>query len=59
MMENTDQSQVYDSSERDHPVEELRSILKYRHLLVQLVGATSITRYKRSGPGVAWTMLNR
>jgi homopolymeric O-antigen transport system permease protein len=52
-------AQVYDSSERSSPpVEEIRSILKYRHLLIQFVRRDILTRYKRSVLGVAWTMLN-
>jgi ABC-type polysaccharide/polyol phosphate export permease len=59
MMENLIQPQVYDSSERGSPpVEELRSIFKYRHLLTQFVRRDILTRYKRSVLGVAWTMLN-
>lgn len=58
-MERTVQSQVYDSAERSSPpLEELRSILKYRHLLTQFVRRDILTRYKRSVLGVAWTMLN-
>lgn len=58
-MENLVQPQVYDSAERGSPpIEELRSILSYRHLLIQLVRRDILTRYKRSVLGVAWTMLN-
>jgi ABC-type polysaccharide/polyol phosphate export permease len=58
-MERTVQAQVYDSAERGSPpLEELRSIIKYRHLLTQFVRRDILTRYKRSVLGVAWTMLN-
>jgi len=58
-MDKTIQPQIYDSSERGTPpVEELRAILKYRHLLTQFVRRDILTRYKRSVLGVAWTMLN-
>ncbi len=52
-------SVVYDSKRRGSVIfEELREILKYRHLLLQLVRRDILTRYKRSFLGVAWTMLN-
>lgn len=50
---------IYDSSKRiNAAVEEFREVLRYRHLLVQLVRRDILTRYKRSILGVAWTMLN-
>lgn len=50
---------IYDSSRRRFPaLEELREILNYRNLVVQLVRRDLTTRYKRSVLGVAWTMLN-
>lgn len=50
---------VYDSSKRG-PValEELRSLIRYRDLITQLVRRDLVSRYKRSVLGVAWTMLN-
>jgi ABC-type polysaccharide/polyol phosphate export permease len=58
-MDKPIQTQVYDSSRRSTPpLEELRSILNYRHLLTQFVRRDILTRYKRSVLGVAWTMLN-
>jgi ABC-2 type transport system permease protein len=50
---------IYDSSQRGIPaLEELREILNYRHLVLQMVRRDIVTRYKRSVLGVAWTMLN-
>jgi ABC-2 type transport system permease protein len=58
-MEKADQRPIYDSSNQGSlAVEELRAILKYRYLIVQLVRRDILTRYKRSSLGVAWTMLN-
>jgi ABC-type polysaccharide/polyol phosphate export permease len=52
-------SVVYDSTRRGSVVvEELREILNYRYLVLQLVRRDILTRYKRSFLGVAWTMLN-
>jgi len=52
-------SENYDSALRDPlPLEELKGILKYRSLIVQLVNRDIISRYKRSVLGIAWTMLN-
>jgi homopolymeric O-antigen transport system permease protein len=52
-------SVVYDSTRRGSVVfEELREILNYRYLILQLVRRDILTRYKRSFLGVAWTMLN-
>lgn len=50
---------VYDSARRIHPaLEELREIINYRDLVVQLVRRDVLTRYKRSVLGIAWTLLN-
>jgi ABC-2 type transport system permease protein len=58
-MESISQAPIYDSSKQGSPaVEELRAILKYRYLIVQLVRRDILTRYRRSSLGVAWTMLN-
>ena len=52
-------NQIYDSARRrSAAAEELREILRYRNLVVQLVRRDILTRYKRSVLGVAWTMLN-
>ncbi len=52
-------SVVYDSTRRGPLVlEELRELLNYRFLILQLVRRDILTRYKRSFLGVAWTMLN-
>lgn len=50
---------VYDSAERRSPgLDEVREVLRYRDLILQLVRRDILTRYKRSLLGVAWTMLN-
>ncbi len=50
---------IYDSTRRGSIVlEELRELLNYRFLILQLVRRDILTRYKRSFLGVAWTMLN-
>jgi ABC-2 type transport system permease protein len=50
---------VYDSAQRRSPaINELREVLRYRDLLIQLVRRDVLTRYKRSVLGIAWTMLN-
>jgi homopolymeric O-antigen transport system permease protein len=50
---------IYDSARRSLPAfEELRELLNYRNLLVQIVRRNIVVRYKRSVLGVAWTMLN-
>ncbi len=59
MKSNPGLSVVYDSTRRGSVVfEELREILNYRYLILQLVRRDILTRYKRSFLGVAWTMLN-
>ena len=58
-MQKKNQEIIYDSARRGNPAwEEIKEVLKYRHLLVQLVRRDILTRYKRSVLGVAWTMLN-
>ncbi|MEW5870917.1 MAG: ABC transporter permease [Chloroflexota bacterium] len=50
---------IYDSAQRGSPaIEELRELLRYRNLLLQMVRRDVVTRYKRSVLGIAWTMLN-
>ncbi len=52
-------SETYDSARRDPlPLEELKSVVKYRGLILQLVNRDVISRYKRSVLGITWTMLN-
>src|SRR5512135_940669 len=54
-----DQPQVYDSLKRGSvALEELRGIIQYRDLILQLVRRDVVSRYKRSALGIAWTMLN-
>jgi ABC-2 type transport system permease protein len=58
-MDKPNEIPIYDSSNQGSlAVEELRAILNYRYLIVQLVRRDILTRYKRSSLGVAWTMLN-
>ena len=50
---------IYDSARRIHPaLEELRELINYRELILQLVRRDVLTRYKRSVLGIAWTLLN-
>ena len=50
---------VYDSSKRGHPAwEELKGVLLYKDLVLQLIRRDLVSRYKRSVLGIAWTMLN-
>ncbi|HOS44856.1 MAG TPA: ABC transporter permease [Paludibacter sp.] len=52
-------SNIYDSLKNPPSyLEELRSILKYKDLIFQLIRRDIVTRYKRSVLGVLWTMLN-
>lgn len=49
----------YDSASRGSPpLEELREVIRYRNLILQLTRRDVTTRYKRSVLGIAWTMLN-
>src|SRR5437867_3419574 len=51
--------EIYDTAHLPPPfVRELRELLRYRDLVVQLVSRDLRTRYKRSVLGFAWTMLN-
>ena len=60
MSKNTNQRQeFYDSEKRGHPaIEEFKTLLKYKDLIIQLVRRDLVSRYKRSALGIAWTMLN-
>jgi len=50
---------IYDSSQRGSiSSEELRAIIRFRELIIQLIRRDIVMRYKRSVLGVAWTMLN-
>jgi len=50
---------IYDSKRDDKAVfGEVKSLLRYRDLLYQLVRRDIVTRYKRSVLGILWTMLN-
>lgn len=50
---------VYDSQQRGSAaLNELREVVRYRDLVVQIIRRDILTRYKRSVLGVAWTMLN-
>lgn len=50
---------IYDSLKRKpHPIEELRALIQYRDLLIQIIRRDLVSRYKRSVLGIAWTMLN-
>jgi len=49
----------YDSAKRGIPaVDELREVINYRNLILQLVRRDVVARYKRSVLGIAWTMIN-
>ena len=49
----------YDSSQRGPlALEELRGVVEYSGLIIQLIRRDVISRYKRSFLGFAWTMLN-
>ena len=55
----TQTRETYDSAHRGHPaLEELRGVLRYKDLIIQLSRRNLVSRYKRSLLGVAWTMLN-
>ena len=50
---------IYDSAKRNNPaLEEIKDLIQFRDLLVQLVRRDIITRYQRSALGILWTMLN-
>jgi len=49
----------YDSSQRGSvSIEELRGVIQFRELIIQLIRRDIVMRYKRSLLGVTWTMLN-
>jgi ABC-type polysaccharide/polyol phosphate export permease len=51
--------QIYDSQKQGSPaISEIRDLVRFRDLVVQLVRRDIVTRYKRSVLGVVWTMLN-
>lgn len=51
--------EIYDSAARlAPPLEELKEVVKYRHLITAFIKRDIVTRYKRSFLGVIWTMLN-
>jgi hypothetical protein len=62
MMENQSKpshSSIYDSyKQRILAIKELRSALRYRNLIFQLVRRDKVTRVRRSTLGILWTMLN-
>ena len=50
---------IYDSAKRIHPaLDEIKDLIRFRDLLVQLIRRDIVTRYKRSALGILWTMLN-
>jgi len=52
-------TQIYDSAKSVSPaIEEIKDVLKYKDLIIQLVRRDIISRYKRSFLGILWTMLN-
>ncbi len=54
----TSEDPIYDSAKRGSvALEELRGIIQYRDLILQLVRKDIVARYKRSVLGIAWTML--
>lgn len=58
-MQKSELMPIYDTAKRGPiALEELRELIHYRHLVVQIVRRNIISRYKRSFLGVAWTMLS-
>lgn len=54
-----EKTNIYDSDTvKSVALEEIRSIVQYKDLLVQLIRRDIVARYKRSVLGVLWTMLN-
>ena len=52
-------TQIYDSAKSKSPaIEEIKDVLRYKDLIIQLVRRDIISRYKRSFLGILWTMLN-
>jgi len=53
------QKKVYDSAKRAHPAwEELKGVLRYKDLIIQLIRRDLVSRYKRSILGIGWTLMN-
>lgn len=51
--------EIYDSARRPiRPLDELQQVIRFRHLILQLLRRDILTRYKRSVLGIVWTMLN-
>jgi ABC-type polysaccharide/polyol phosphate export permease len=58
-MSSTDNRVIYDSQKQgSSALNELREVINYRNLIIQLTRRDILARYKRSLLGVAWTMLN-
>jgi len=56
---NPDSRPTYDSAQQHSAsLQELSELVRYRHLIFQLVRRDIVTRYKRSILGVAWTMIS-
>jgi ABC-type polysaccharide/polyol phosphate export permease len=54
-----DQIRIYDSAQKGLVAwEEIKELVRYRHLIFQVVRRDVLTRYRRSILGIAWTMLN-
>ncbi|MBT6049314.1 ABC transporter permease [bacterium] len=50
---------IYDSAKSKSPaIEEIKDVLTYKDLIIQLIRRDIISRYKRSSLGILWTMLN-
>jgi ABC-2 type transport system permease protein len=50
---------IYDSAKSSSPaIEEIKDVIQFRDLIIQLVRRDVVTRYKRSFLGILWTMLN-
>ena len=50
---------IYDSAKSKNPaLEEIKEVLTYKDLVVQLIRRDMVARYKRSSLGILWTMLN-
>lgn len=54
-----DQENIYDSyKSRWVAIEELKAVIQYKDLVMQLIRRDIVARYKRSTLGILWTMLN-
>ena len=54
-----DQENIYDSDKsRWVAIEELKAVIQYKDLVMQLIRRDIVARYKRSTLGILWTMLN-